>query len=323
MPRLLPALPLLAVACTTPDLAPVRGVHLTAWQAEAYLDPQTADTIDRWVDLGATHLVVLTTWYQDDATDPAGPRPTDRTPTDESLRHALRLAHDRGLQTVLKPHVDLLDDAWRGTIRPPDVDAWFDTYRAMVHHHADLATETGAGALVVGTELSALVDREDAWRTTVAQARDRYDGPILYAANWDRYADIRWWDAVDRLGVDAYMPLTDRDDPTPERLARVWRREAAALGRFARREGVDLWLTELGVQSRDGANRTPWWSDGPQDLDEQAHVLEAALEAVDGEPWIAGALLWRTAVDPSADLDGFDILGKPAEEAVARAWSTP
>ncbi len=300
----------------------MRGTVLTSWQPRQYEEPVTATTLDALAELGATHVGVISTWYVSDLADVSPSADADRTPTEASVRHVLREARRRGLRTVLKPHVDVADDTWRGLLEPEDPADWFAAYTDFIVRFATVAAEEEVDLFVVGTEFRSLSTREDDWRAVVEAVREAYGGQVTYAANWDEYDQIRWWDAVDLIGVDAYFPLTDDLDPEPAELARAWNGIAAELSALAARESLPVLVTEFGYQARDGANITPWWAPTEEaDEAEQALCLDVAFGAMAEAPGLAGSMLWKTFYDPAVDEDDFDVLGRPAEVVVREAWS--
>jgi hypothetical protein len=319
------ALAALLAACTPPTVGEwsggVRGTVLTSWQPREYTEAATQRTLDQLVDMGADHVAVLTTWYMDDVSSNAILPDPDRSPTDIALRYALAQARKRGFRVALKPHVDVADDTWRGSITPTDRAAWYASYREFITWYARLARQEGVDVFVMGTEYASMSRDEAAWREIVAEVRRSYDGEIVYAANWDEYEQVQWWDAVDKIGVDAYFPLSSDNDPGDAALAGAWRDIATRLAQHGSRWDKQVLVTEFGYQARDGANVSPWWAptDTP-DTGEQARCLEAAYEAMSTEPGIDGSYLWKTFYDPAEDQDDFDVIGRLAEGVVQDAW---
>jgi hypothetical protein len=109
-------------------------------------------------------------------------------------------------------HVDLAHDPdhWRGQIGQGFIqtqwDDWFYSYTQYMKLMASTAESLGVDLLIVGTELSETEAQESHWRQVIAAIRKKYSGAIVYGANhggigWD---NVKWWDAVDFIGLDAY-----------------------------------------------------------------------------------------------------------------------
>ena len=101
---------------------------------------------------------------------------------------------------------------------------------------------------------------EPHWRRIAASVRGVYNGPLTYASNHGNEQNIRWWDALDYIGIDAYYSLTNDDDPTQEELIAAWLSRADKIEAWRNRRwpGMPILFTEIGYRSYDGANRQPW-----------------------------------------------------------------
>jgi hypothetical protein len=160
--------------------------------------------------------------------------------------------------------------------------------------------------------------------TGTVGVRSRYHGPLTYAANWGSETSINWWDAVDYIGVDAYYPLTSKNDPTVAELKAAWQPYSATLASLAVAWNKTILFTEIGYRSQDGSNQHPseWQSGGTVDLQEQADAYQAAFETIYNQPWFAGMYWWSWGVDPfeGSECDnGYTPHDKPAED-VLRSW---
>jgi hypothetical protein len=73
-------------------------------------------------------------------------------------------AHARGLAFELLPIVRLerlAPGAWRGTLNPPDWNAWWTSYRNFILHQAAVAERAGAEIFCVGSELGTTEGQRD------------------------------------------------------------------------------------------------------------------------------------------------------------------
>ena len=65
--------------------------------------------------------------------------------------------------------------------------------------------------------LTGTAKREENWRSIIEAVRAIFTKPdsLTYAANWgEEERAIRWWDALDYIGIDAYYPLTKESHPS-------------------------------------------------------------------------------------------------------------
>ena len=274
--------------------------------------------------LHVTDIALVVTWYQDtpDSTAlyPESPK-GGRTPVDESLSHAINKMHALGMRVMLKPHVDVQSGEYRGEIAASE--AWFDSYRTFVRHYAELAAKYHVEMFCLGTELAgtSYAKWEQAWRRVIQEIRAVYPGPLVYGANWDEYKSVPFWNALDFIGIDAYFPLTNSNDPTKEELLAAWQRWADEIGQWRQERQLTqpVIFTEIGYGSADGVNRTPWTiASKTEDQPEQTDCLEALLRVMTQRAWFKGMYWWNwfsQAVDSPL---GYPIRGKLAEGVLAR-----
>lgn len=302
-----------------------RGMNVAAWWNDAYSAPASDQALAALAATGTTDAALVTTWYMTSPTA-SSVAPTAQTPSDASLLHAMATARSLGMRVVLKLHVDVADGSFRGDIAPADRAAWFASYTTMVDHYADLAAQGGAEMMVIGTELTSMSTDDAAWRALIADARARFPGALTFAANQMSGAQqITFWDALDYIGVDDYMPLTDSTDPDPalDTLVQAWnaRGYVAALAQLHQQWGRPVLLTEIGYQSRVGTAITPWTNaSGAPDQGPQERAVDAAYRALSGQPWLAGLYWWDwVATGPEAD-GGWSLEGTQAADTI-RAWN--
>ncbi|HET7078934.1 MAG TPA: hypothetical protein VFM49_15980 [Chloroflexia bacterium] len=313
-----------------------KGLNFVSWYAGGYASAAADQALAQLAATGANTLAVVVTGYQDTIGSTSIRLDSPRTPTDADLAHVIATAHRLGLRVLLKPHVDLANDPghWRGQIGQAfsgegQWQAWFASYRDFIGHYAALAQQNGADLLCVGTELVGTSAREADWRAVISTVRSKYQGQLTYAANWgDDVVSIRWWDAVDYIGVDAYYPLTGKTGPTVDEIARAWvdRGYVGTLEGLAGRFGKQIILTEIGYGSVAGTNRAPydWQAGGTLDLQEQANAYQAAFAVFWGKPWLAGMYWWSWDADPNTGGAGdktYTPHNKPAEQVLKSYYS--
>lgn len=257
--------------------------------------------------------------------------------TDAGLEATQLMARARGIRTLLRPHLYVAGPAGHGTwigdiAMKSDEDwrRWFDSYRRFILHYAALAQRTGVDLLCVGAELRATTrTRPDDWRRLIADVRGVYRGPLTYAANWDEFETITFWDLLDHIGVQAYFPLSGGDRPTVAQLAAAWQPHLSAIEAVSKRHGKPVIFTELGYASEPGATLRPWEWGGrrsdpatPEGLALQSDAYEAFFRAAWSRDWLAGVYFWKwypgLERHPAPPGREFSPQNKPAEQVMAR-----
>jgi hypothetical protein len=304
----------------------MNGCILTSWWEDDYLQPQTEQTLRRMKADGCEYVAVLVTWYQETISSTEIKPLDDKTPSDDGIIKVIKYAHLLGIKVFIKPHVDV-PGTYRQYIKSTTEEgwtAWFKSYDAMIGYYLDLAKKYGADGFIIGTELSATQHRETNWRSTIKMGRDKFPGLLTYCANHDAYASIKWWDALDFIGISAYFKLTESYAPSVEEIIIAWKPWIDDLSAFAAKQKKDIVFLEIGYQSYDGANTSPNWAPTETpDLQEQADCYEAAFKALANQPWFKGMYWWMWYWNPAKvkDTKGFDVHNKPAEKILKENYT--
>ncbi|MFH1239275.1 MAG: hypothetical protein V1653_04080, partial [bacterium] len=306
-----------------------KGISFVTWNKDYYATPTADEALKKLATTGAEWVGLHTTWYQDKV-DSLDIHTTEKTPSDESLIHAIETIHGLGLKVMLKPQLDLIDTSggeWRGSIEfsnENDWQAWFDNYTKFMVHYAQIAQEEKVEMLCIGTELtSAAMLRGDLWREKIIKSvRQVYTGPLTYAANWyEEYTQIKFWDALDYAGLDPYFPLSDKDKPSYEEINNNWEPHIADIEKWQASINKQVIFTEIGYRSSTGAAKTPWdhMPGKKVDLQQQADCYRALLENCWDKPWFSGVYWWEwgtSIYSGGANNRGFTPQNKPAEQII-------
>jgi len=249
--------------------------------------------------------------------------------SDEGLVATAAWARERGIRTLLKPHLWVHRAGWPGDIDMPDEQAWaawFDSYEEFILRYARLAESHGLEALAVGTELGGTTGREREWRRVIARVREVYHGRLTYCANWNGEPErVAFWDALDFIGIQAYYPIAEGPSPSLETIRDAWSPIASRLEALARRTRRPIVFTEIGYRSQDGALERPWeWRGaGSVNLDLQRDAFAAMYDALWDRPWFGGTFIWKWHPVPPEETGGncdFTPQGKPALGAIRAAY---
>lgn len=252
-----------------------------------------------------------------------------KMPSREEFKTIIGMAKKEGLEVILMPIVLLSKprgSEWRGVIKPPDWDEWWDDYREFIKYFCEIAREGGAHGLMVGSELVSTEKFTEKWNGVIELAREHFHGGKLgYSANWDHYKPIRFWHKLDFIGMTSYYTLADKKDPSVEEIVERWQPIREEVLGWQREIGKPLIFTEVGWCSQEGAATAPWnyfqnQKATPAGHEEQRRLYEAFLKAWDNAPGVAGVIWWDWSGDPGGPDDfGYTPRGKPAED-VLRDW---
>jgi hypothetical protein len=276
---------------------------------------------------------ILTTWYQDTCYSNRI-YATEKTPSDESIVHAINTMHSLGLKVCLKPHLDIIDTSggtWRGEIScvsEPDWEDWFSSYRDFLLHYARIAQENNVELFCIGTELTTVSTmREKMWKEKIiAPVREAYKGPLTYAANWnEEFEHVKFWDALDYVGIDPYFPLSDKDKPTLDEIKKSWEQWVAKIDAFQARVNKPIIFPEIGYCSADGATKMPWEEMGGVGNPKlQADCFEALLESFWNKDYFYGVYWWRWGTNTrfgGPNNRGYSFQNKPAQDVVTKWYA--
>jgi len=194
--------------------------------------------------------------------------------------------------------------------------AWFNAYTNFIVHYAQLAESLQVEMFSAGCELITPTLKEAQWREIIANIRKVYRGMVTYSANWgtkyDSYPtallggevdDIQWIDALDIIGIDAYYPLSQLQDPSLNNLLDAWGKMYSYFTNLSKRwNNKAIIFTELGYRSMNGALIHPgWWNiSGSVNVTQQAEAYEAFFMAVADQSWFEGIFWWAWDCNPNA-----------------------
>ena len=219
----------------------------------------------------------------------------------EGTRATTRHAKKYGLSVMLKPMV-WIPGSWPGSFDMATEVLWKEwevSYTKYIMDFARLAQDEKVDLFCVGTEYKlAATKRPDFWRKLIKDVRSVYKGKVTYAANWDNYENVRFWDAVDYIGIDAYFPLSYKVVPNVNELVSKWQVPSNGLQKIALRYGKQILFTEFGYRSTD---RTAWqqWelehipNDEGVNLQGQVNAYEGFFKYFWDKKWFAGVFLWQ------------------------------
>jgi hypothetical protein len=205
------------------------------------------------------------------------------------------------IKIMIKPHLAYWRTKfrWRGDIdfeNEQDWEVFFRDYCEWIVYIASIAEKGGAQIFCIGTELMNSLKYENEWRHIISEIRKVYSGKITYAANWDKYQQVLFWDALDYIGIQAYFPLVNNEIPSREQIILGWDRVYEQIIPFAESLNKRIIFTEIGYDISENAAREPWQS-GSTDPAKGGYMqrlcLEIALDKAHKFNQMAGLFLWK------------------------------
>ncbi len=204
------------------------------------------------------------------------------------------------LQVMLKPHVWVSGQGWPGDFKlenESDWQIWEKQYEKYILDYARLADSLKVEIFCIGTEYRiAVKDRPQYWRGLINKVSNIYSGKITYAANWDNYENVVFWEALDFIGINAYWALSDNKTPTTEELVESWQPIKKQMKSLSMQNKKPIIFTEFGYQSVDYTARGHWNLDLKSlnmNMKGQANAYQAIFEVFWQEQWCAGGFLWK------------------------------
>jgi hypothetical protein len=248
----------------------------------------------------------------------------------EATVHAIQEAHRLGLNVLLRPkfqgtdmqgyHDDLgySREQWQN---------WADLYSEQLRAYAQIAEENSVEMFAVGYEMRATEPEEAHWRNIIQMVRAVYSGPITYASLPNEEAGVRWWDAVDFIGVDGYYSLSQKTDPSEMELKSGWVPYLNNLERLSKKYNKPVLFTEIGYPSTSRAAAEPGnWMYGEINLELQARLYKVLFDVIQDKPWITGVFVWAWDETPyqggPCDFEHTP-KGKPAENVMRAFFGAP
>ncbi len=244
-----------------------------------------------------------------------------------------------GFKVFFKPHLWLdnpSDGAWRPNIFPNNEDDWAqwqETYRHFILRYAKVAEQAQAEMYCIGVEFSRLaLEKPEFWVDLIQDIRSVYSGKLTYAANWYKeYEEITFWNELDYIGVQAYFPLVDHENPSLEQATQGWGKFLPALAAVHERFDRNILFTELGYRSTTSSGMRPWeWFENPSELahlysaETQANCYQAFFDTIWNQEWFAGVHIWQLRPDLEGEEEAirldFFLYNKPALQVVATGF---
>ena len=156
---------------------------------------------------------------------------------------------------------------------------------------------------------------------------------MIYAANWDsEYKEIKFWDELDFVGIQAYFPLSNVINPATQDLETQWKPIVNELESFHNKVNKPIIFTEIGYKSTSDAAIKPWEWPSRFDLlnkelshETQVNCYNAFFNTFWNIEWFHGVHFWEwyPKHNKSGGMKnyGFTPQNKPAQKIISNWFS--
>lgn len=236
------------------------------------------------------------------------------------------------IKIMVKPQIWVWNGEFTGLIEMDSEENWKlleESYTSFIITYAKAAQEINAEILCIGTELEKFVmQRPKYWQQLIKEIKKVYKGKLTYAANWDEFKRVPFWNQLDFIGIDAYFPLSDKKTPTVADFENGWKPHKEEITGIQSKFQKPVLFTEYGYRSVDYTGKRPWDSkrvEGSVNLEAQVNGLQAIYNQFWSEEWFAGGFVWKWFHEHNR-VGGkinnrFTPQNKPAEERLAKLYN--
>lgn len=219
----------------------------------------------------------------------------------EGIAKSVEYAQQNKVKVLLKPQL-WSRSQWIGDFdleNEQDLKVWQKNYEIFILEFAKMADSLNVEMLCIATEIKQIAQKyPDYWRALIKKIRAVYKGPLTYAANWDSWQGISFWDDLDYIGVDAYFPLAQGKTATVSKLQKAWKPIVEELEAFHKQYDKPILFTEFGYMSVDDCAFNHWDIEAEQasravNEQAQANALQALFETFANLDWWHGGFQWK------------------------------
>ncbi len=320
---------LLQLSCASQVTQKINGVSFVASREEVL-----QEHVEELMEIYANHAAVMPFGFIRDINTPEIIHNTDRQwfgETKAGAKQYIDLLHKNDIRVMVKPQIWIWKGEFTGTLMMQSEEDWKaleKSYDDFILTYAELAQETNAELLCIGTELELFVkNRPDYWKSLIQKIKEVYKGKLTYAANWDEYPRTTFWEDLDFIGIDAYFPLSNEQTPSVAQLKEGWKRWKTKIADLSKAKNKPVLFTEFGYRSMDFTAKKPWEVDRHQEkvnLVGQVNAQKAIFEEFWTEDWFAGGYIWKWFIDHKevggAEDNRFTPQNKPAQKVITEYY---
>lgn len=224
--------------------------------------------------------------------------------TEMGIIETILTAQQLGLKIIMKPHIWVMGQGWAGEFdlqSETDWKAWEKNYSNYILQFAKISDSLNVEMICIGTEYKkAVKKRPEFWLQLIENIRVFYKGEITYAANWDNYENVLFWNKLDYIGIDAYFPISQSKTPAISELEEKWQPILNQLKKFSIKNRKPILFTEFGYRSMNYTTAGHWEVENQDvvvNLEGQQNAIQALFNTFWDQDWFAGGFLWKWHAD--------------------------
>jgi hypothetical protein len=220
----------------------------------------------------------------------------------EGIRASIQKSNEYKMKVMLKPHLWVNHNFYTGDLdfsTDKEWKLWEADYEKYILDFAKLAEEEKIELFCFGTELeNPIAKRPKYWMQLIQKIRKIYSGKLTYAANWDSFETIPFWNELDYIGIDAYFPLSTEETPSIEILNESWKKHILKIEIVQQKFNKKILFTEFGYRNSNKAAEEPWTETETKINDlAQANGYESLFQSFSKQKWYAGGFAWKWYAD--------------------------
>jgi len=259
------------------------------------------ESLQRLDEIGSNAIAIVPYSYMRDPKKPTYIPIAQSTggENDQAVLFSHYEAKKMGMSTMLKPQI-WVGSSWPGEIEMKTDKEWatfFENYYRWTRHYALLAEINELDSYCIGVEFAkATLAKEKEWRQLIQKLRGVYSGKLTYAANWgEEFENLKFWDALDFIGLNCYYPLSKSDNPSKRELTNAFDKVMEKAARVCNKYNKQLVFTEIGFRSVEGPWKNPHAKEDGRAFNDKHQQLcyEVVLKGIQNKKWCNGILWWK------------------------------
>lgn len=243
------------------------------------------------------------------------------------IKACIKMAKEQQMKLMIKPHLWVNHQFYTGNLdfkTNQEWEKWETDYQKYILEFAQIAQDENVALFCLGTELgNAIAKRPDYWLQLILKIKTIYKGKLTYAANWDDFDKVPFWNQLDYIGIDAYFPISENENPTVNELKKGWKKHLEKIETLEKKWHKKILFTEFGYRNSNFVGKEPWAENNAEINNEaQANAYQAFFETFKNKKWFAGCFVWKWYADEQYKRKKIDYTPqqKPALEIIKQGY---